>query len=418
VIRLLAWLAGTLLLLVLAAGGLLVAAVDRQPLVSRGETVSPQSIAQARWLLLSNDPRRLRPGELRRTAMPAALIDDGVNYLATRFLQGRAALALGDGSAEVRLTRRLPFAAATLYLNLRLTLQEADGEPRLAALRIGSLDIPPGLAEFVLATGVRLAGHDREWQLARHAVRELRFDAGRQRIVIGYAWEPSLLDSARSLAIDREELARLRSAHEMLAGLLDHRAPRARVALPDILGPMLDIAGSDQRDNRRAAIFVLAAYLSEKNLVTLIPEAANWPRAKPVNLSLLGRLDSAQHFVISAALAAWAGEPLADAIGLYKEMDDIRHGSGFSFADLAADRAGTRFGEVLVRHPARLDRLLKQPFADTDLVPALADFPEYLGEGDFQRRYGRPGSPAYQQVIDAIDRRLFALPLYRGLERP
>lgn len=122
--------------------------------------------------------------------------------------------------------------------------------------------------------------------------------------------------------------------------------------------------------------------------------------------------------MISAALAAWAGEPLADAIGLYKELSDSRHGSGFSFADLAADRAGTIFGELLIKHPARVDELLHSPFADAALTPALADFPGPMNERDFQQRFGSPGSPAYQQVLDEIDRRIFALPLYRGLEKP
>ena len=33
-----------------------------------------------------------------------------------------------------------------------------------------------------------------------------------------------------------------------------------------------------------------------------------------------------------------------DAIGVYKEVRDSRGGSGFSFNDMAANRAGTRFG--------------------------------------------------------------------------
>ena len=68
--RLLAWLAGTLLLLVLAAGGLFLAALESQPLVKRSETLAPLSIAQARGLLLRNDPRRLRPGQAGRMAIP------------------------------------------------------------------------------------------------------------------------------------------------------------------------------------------------------------------------------------------------------------------------------------------------------------------------------------------------------------
>lgn len=413
--RFLAWLAGTVFVLGLAAGGLFLAALDEQPLVNRSETISPRTVAQARWLLLTNDPRRLHPGEARRAAIPAALIDDGINYLATRFLTGRGALLLTAEVAEIHLTRRVPLLPGEHFLNIRAIVKESDGVPHLASARIGRLPLPAWLLEAALETGIRLAGYDREWQLGRQAIQELRFEPDRQRIVIAYRWEPALLERARSIAVSPDELVRLRSAHEMLAALVEPHTPGARLPLTALLGPLLDIAGGDQLANRRAAIFVLAAYLSERNLATFIPQAAAWPRARPVLPTLHGRHDSAQHFVISAALAAWAGEPIADAIGVYKELVDARHGSGFSFADLAADRAGTAFGELLLKQPERLDRFVKKPFVDTDLLPNLADFPDAMGERDFRRRFGGPGSPAYQQMAGEIERRLFALPLYSGL---
>ncbi|MBI2275892.1 MAG: hypothetical protein HYU74_00930 [Dechloromonas sp.] len=413
--RLLAWLAGTLLVLGLAAGGLFFAALDRQALVSRSETISPNSVAQARGLLLTNDPRRLRSGEARRTAIPAALIDDGINYLATRFLRGRGALALDDGGAEIRLTVRAPLLPADHFLNFRATLRESDGQPRITSARLGRLPLPVWLLEPAFEAGIRQAGYDREWRLARQAFQEVRFEPERRQIVVAYRWQPALLEHARALAVTADELVRLRAAHEMLAALVAAQPPGSRLPLTTLLAPLLASDGNEQLAKRRAAIFVLAAYLSEKKLASFIPEAASWPKARPTLPTLFGRVDSAQHFVISAALAAWAGEPIADAIGVYKELIDARQGSGFSFADLAADRAGTAFGELLIKQPARLDRLLEKPIADADLLPALTDFPEAMGERDFRRRFGAPGSPAYQQLTSEIERRLFALPLYQGL---
>lgn len=412
--RLLAWLAGTLLLLVLAAGGLILASIDNEPLVDRSETIAPLSVAQARALLKTNDPRRLRSGEARQTAIPAALIDEGVNYFASRFLHGRGALVLAGQSAEIRLTLRPPLLPGQRFVNLSATVHQAAGEPRIAAAKIGALPIPPVLVELALAAGIRLAGYEPEWNLARHAIRELKFDAERRRIIVSYVWAPALLERVRSVAVSPDDLARLRSAQERLAALLDHRAPGSRIALPTVLGPLLDVNGSDQRENQRAAIFVLAAYLSEKNIVTLIPEAASWPSIRPVALTLLGRNDSAQHFMVSAALAAWAGEPIADAIGLYKELADSRHGGGFSFADLAADRAGTRFGELLNRGDAKLLALVQGKLTDQDLIPPLNALPEYLNEREFRRQFGNSRSPAYQLLADEIERRLTDMPLYQA----
>lgn len=409
--RLLAALAGMLLIALLAAGGLLIAALDRKPLVERSETISPAAVAAARWLLLTNDPRRLQAGEARRAAIPATLIDEGINYVASRNLHGRGALALTEDSAEIRLTLRPPVFNG--YINLRASLREASGEPHIASAAIGALALPPWLAELALRNAIRLAGFEREWQLANKAVRALDFDPAHQRIIVSYVWEPALLDRARNIAVNPQDVARIRSAHESLAALLDHKAPGSRLPLVEVLRPMLSIGGDDQRENRRAAILAVAAYLSEKNLAHVIPEAHSWPRLRPLLLTLQGRGDSAQHFAVSAALAAWAGEPIADAIGVYKELLDARHGSGFSFADLAADRAGTRFGELLTSQPGRLDHLLSSDFADSALVPILNDLPESMSEREFRRRFGGPGTAGYQKMNDEIERRLNALPLYQ-----
>jgi len=411
--RLLAALAVTLLILMLAAGGLLLAALDSKPLVERSETISQNAVAQARWLLQSNDPRRLQPGDARRAEIPAALIDEGINFLASRNLRGRGALTLNEESAEIRISLRVPLLPGEHYINLRATVREAEGEPHLVSAAIGNLPVPPALVEFALARAIRLAGYEREWQIARQAIRSLEFEPKYQRVVVSYVWETALLERARNFAVNPQEVVRIRSAHEMLAALLDHKAPGSRVALTEILKPLLSVAGADQAENRRAALLALAAYLSEKDLAHVIPESRNWPRLRPVMVTVQGRYDSAQHFAISAALAAWAGEPIADAIGVYKELLDARHGSGFSFADLAADRAGTRFGERLKRDPERIDRLLAAEFTDGNIMPALNDLPEYLSEREFRRRFGGPGRPAYQQMIDEIEQRLDRLPLYQ-----
>lgn len=411
--RLFAWLAGTFLAFVLAAGVLFIALLDDRPLVERGENISPLAINQARWLFNTNDPRRFRQGEVRTTAIPVTLLDEGLNALASRSLKGRGALIVGEEKAEIRITRRIDLLAGDRYLNVRAIIQEGQGEPRIVAATIGSHSIPPFLVYAMLNTGIRMAGHGREWALARQAIRQLDFDPGRRRVVISYAWEPSLLDHARAIAFSPQELVHIRSAQESLAAMLDHYAPGRRIPLATVLRATLDIGGSDQRENRRAVLLALGIHLGEKNIASLIPEAANWPQLRPVTMVLAGRNDSAQHFVVSAMLAAWAGEPVADAIGLYKELADARLGSGFSFADLAADRAGTRFGELINRGSPRIDATLRDELTDRDLIPNLSDLPEYISASDFQRRFGSTSSPSYRELTAEIERRLDAMPLYK-----
>lgn len=400
-----------LLSLPIAMSFFLLAASDPAPLVSRDEAILPTSVAAARRLLVSNDPRRLRRGDERTAVIPAALIDTAINYFASRSLRGRAAFILGDDHAEIRLTIRAPGISGPRYFNLSTFFQEARGEPRIVAASLGAFPIPSALAEWLIASAISIAGFSEEWTIARQAIRRLAFEPARDSVELTYVWEPRLLDRARSMAFTPQDIVHMYAAQMALAGLLDHYTARARVPLSQILAPLLAPASDRTLPDNRATLLVLASYLAEKNLAMLLPEATGWPRARRVKLTLLGREDSAQHFGISAALAAWAGEPAANAIGVYKEIDDSRKGSGFSFADLAADRAGTRFGELVVDDYPRLYKVLSGTVTDADLLPSLAGFPEYLSEAEFKRRFGDPN--AYSQQTAEIERRLADLPLYR-----
>jgi len=386
--------------------------LDASPLVARSETIAPESIAEAKRLFRRNDPRRLQNGEVRTAEIPAKLIDEGVNYFASRRLHGRGAFVMTEDSAELRLTCRLPLGPATTYLNLRASVREAAGEPRIAAASIGDLPLPNFVAEWLLEAVISRFGIAEQWHNARRAIRQISFEPVSGLVGITYVWEHGLLERARTLALTATEIDDIKIAHYALAGLLDHRAPGSKLALVQVLPPLLNAVGG-KLPARRAALLVLASYLAEKNLAQLLPAARQWPRSRWLRLTLQERHDSAQHFVVSAALAVWAGEPAANAIGLYKEIDDSNGGSGFSFADLAADRAGTRFGELIVENSPRLTSLLTAKVRDDDLLPSLQAFPEGYSADEFKAIFGNRDTPAYQRLSEEIERRLDKLPLYR-----
>ncbi|HEX2011361.1 MAG TPA: hypothetical protein VJN44_10520, partial [Roseateles sp.] len=144
----------------------------------------------------------------------------------------------------------------------------------------------------------------------------------------------------------------------------------------------------------------------------LLPAARDWPRPA-LEFGLHGRPDFPMHWLISAALAAQAGGPLADAVGIYKEIADTRDGSGFSFNDIAADRAGSRLGQLAVREPRRLQQRLAAGVAEPELLPDVSDLPEFLSAAEFRRRYGDTGSAAYRAMMGEIEARLDAQALLR-----
>ena len=408
--RILKWLAIVPVLVIVVVAALIFLATDQRALVERSEVISPNSIFQAKRLFDAHDPRRQKNGEVRTVAIPAALIDDGVNYVAGRYLHGRGAFAQAENAGEIRASLALP---GRRFLNFRCLIQPADGKPQIRTASLGSLPVPGALVELVIAKAVTAYGFGKEWQMASQSIQKVALEPAAGTVAVTYVWQPTILDQARAVAMQEDDIKRLQVAQTSLAALFTHRAPGAPITLAEVIKATLADSGGDTVKQGRALLLVLASQLAEKDLALLVPAAKGWPRIGRVNITLAGRHDLAQHFGVSAALAAWAGEPVADAIGLYKELDDARDGSGFSFIDLAADRAGTRFGEALIKNPAHLLAGLNSGLVDAQLLPAVADLPENLHRAEFSRRFGNHQSAAFLVVQQEIERRLDTLPLYR-----
>jgi hypothetical protein len=127
-------------------------------------------------------------------------------------------------------------------------------------------------------------------------------------------------------------------------------------------------------------------------------------------MTLRGREDWPRHFCLSAALAVLEHPLVSDAGGLMKEqMDALSRGSGFSFGDLAADRAGVRFAEAATSSEdaarAVRARLVAGATVD-DIFPPVADLPENLTVEQFRLKYEGVGSPRYRQALRDLETRL------------
>jgi hypothetical protein len=309
------------------------------------------------------------------------------------------------------------------WLNLRAVLEQTEDVPRLAALRIGSLPLPPALAEWALPRLLERAGLLAQGELALDLITRVGFTRGGQ-MVIAFAWPRDLERRLASSLMSPEEQLRMKAHAERLAQLTHDLArgpgPRRPVSLVALLSPMAAFAeersraGGDAARENRAALLALTSYVNGRGLHALVPDARRWPKLAPLRVELAGRDDTVKHFLVSAVLAMEGGSPLADVVGLYKEVKDARGGSGFSFNDLAADRAGTRFGQVLLRQPQRLQQALAAGFTEADLLPSIADLPENMQDPEFVRRFGGVDAPAYKRLMAEIERRLDGVPLING----
>ena len=132
--------------------------------------------------------------------------------------------------------------------------------------------------------------------------------------------------------------------------------------------------------------------------------------------TMQNRADLAQHFFLSAFLTATMGPDAALSIGLTKEMADANGGTGFSFADLAADRAGIEFAKQILAKRVALETVSER-FRVADFMPPIDGLQEGLSMQTFKDQYGSLESKTFQAKLAEIDSLVRNLPAYRKTAR-
>jgi hypothetical protein len=391
--------------------------IQSKPLVSDTENLTPADVAKAKAILARHDPRRLKAGAVDTVSIGEREINLVVGHLMSRYRVGRGRVSLGRGHASVQASFTLPRNPLGGFVNVETALRESDGLPQIENLRVGLVPVPGWLANTLLGVVVAAVAGTEVYGLATDIVKDVRLEA--ESIRLTYQWQAGVSERIRARLIPPRDQARVQAFHDRLVEVAG--ASGSELQLADLLGTLFKLAGERARTGdpvaeNRAVLLVLAAYVNRRSLKSVVSGAGNWARPVARKVRLGGRVDFAQHFLTSAVLAATGGGPLADVVGLYKEVDDSRGGSGFSFTDLAADRAGTRFGELATASQAEARRVQARIGGaprESDFMPRAADLPEFLTESEFKRNFGGVGSPGYERVSREIERRIAGCALYR-----
>ena len=410
----------TLLALPLAGAGLLWLGLDAAPLVTQTPVPAPADIARALQLLQRHDPRGKLPGITRTVSLSQHELELLINQAGRRYGQPRVRLQLQTGQAQVQASLALPAFGALgalgsgHWINLDTVLRQTDGLPRLQHLQLGRLPVPGWLADALLPRVLAALQLRAPGALVQRMVSSVAF--GSQQLTLDYAWPDNPQRDLANSLLPAAEQARLQVYSDQLARLSTELAPSGPVSMARLLPPVFALAQARSTDQdmaaleNRAALVALAFLVNGRGVPALQPRvggaAGNVSNERAINVTLMGRHDTPQHFLVSAALSAEGGGPLSDAIGLYKEVADSRGGSGFSFNDLAADRAGTRLGLLAARDPLAFQARLAAGVQEADLMPKVSDLPESMTAQDFQRRFGGVGGPAYQRMLQDIEARL------------
>lgn len=408
----------------IAVGTFLFLAIDSEPKVTRDVLVSPEHIARAKRIL-DTHRYQVRPGTTATANIEWDDFDIALNYLTHHLGRGRAKSTLRNQEAHIQVS--LPFPAIAMlvnnaYVNIEASLIESDGMPAIKSLRVGKLTVPDNLTSFTLQQlFFWLKTISADVRVGMEAFRKISLT--RNGIAISYYWQGWGNDhgdqySFSAPLFNQAAIARLHRYHTFLNQTNLQNRTRT-VTLAEMLTKLMrettrNPSHADTREEIRAAMLVAAFHVLQLPLKLITPEAIKWPPPVRVKVTLDGRTDFAMHFIASAAIAAYTDTILSDAIGFYKELEDARSGSGYSFNDIAANRAGTSFAAKMMESQSSAQKIrtaILSGIDDSDLMPYWADLPEHLNEKAFLAKFGGTHTAVYQELIHKIERRVSSLKL-------
>ena len=394
--------------------GILLVVFEENPRIDRQVTLAPEHVEHAKNII--NIHRyQTKPGMPAVARVESKEVDLAANYLANRFVKGSAQVSLADHSAHVLLSIPAPWNSMSGYLNLEATLVETEGIPQLKSVQAGNLALPNLVTNMMMSQIIYWLRQIPRYRIGLDALQKIKISQNELNVI--YQWEGGFTQEMRASVVSEEESKQLFLYHSLLTENSLLHGTKTTVSLSEILPPLLSLAAKRSEtgnalEENRAVILVVTFYTLGRSLKSVTPDAATWPEPVKRVVTVSGRDDFAKHFMVSATIAAYADTMLSNVVGLYKEIQDSRTGSGFSFNDIAADRAGTKFGEKAVASEdlaQQLQRRAVSGLTDSDLMPHWSDLPEFMSEVEFKRRFGGVGAPAYKQMMQKIDQRVSIL---------
>ncbi len=187
-------------------------------------------------------------------------------------------------------------------------------------------------------------------------------------------------------------------------------------------------SGSSAMEENKNALLALAVYFGHDSFELILGNIANLSvpeqrqRDKLIRaVTLVERNDLQQHYIYSIALELLSSVGISQTIGEFKEFSDSKiGGSGFSFTDLMADRAGTRLAMLSTQSEGSARRVQAYFLEHTEqgyaaIFPPIVGLPEGISDINFKLFYQDVDSPKYKKMLDKIDNRLSLISLYRDV---
>ena len=393
------------------------------PIVEENRKLTSNDIKQAKSFLNKNNPSLFKAGERKTT-----VISEGNINLLARY-------ALNKTNANVRVKTKLFNSSLYLinsiylpqnpfgdYINSSSEIHYKDGLVTIESLEVGDISVPKFISELILKKLHKTILYKYpEFRLAKKSLTNLSLT--KKQMSISYVWQPEIINQFKNTIASSLISKELRNRIFIYTQQLQVLAPSINEPNPSLsrlLRPMFAYAVQRSKTNNpieenRALFIVLGAYMVDKDIAKILNNRLiGKPQQK--TFYVYNREDLSQHLLVSAALTSLSDSSFAKMVGFEKEIKDSDGGSGFSFSDLAADRAGVTLANIALSTESRahiMQKRLSRIMNESDYMPNINGLPDNLRDIDFKIKYQNTNSKAYKNIIRVIDKRISSCTVYR-----
>ena len=394
--------------------------VSDQPDIAVGWKLTHDDVVRAQKIL--HEGAKTKPDDIGSIELTQPDLNLAANYLLNRYSKSAVNIELRSHVLRFTVTTTLPKNSFGEYLNIsfRLGNDNPNELPTLTKFKAGKLLLPAKLAGFVIDTIIQNTSLKNYVILATRPIKTITIDP--EKLSISYYSSMDTMIQARNFLTDGAENPNLNIYQKKLAEIIAQHNPNWRLSLADLLKPLFELALQRSTlenaiEENKLAIIAVNNYINRKETKKFFSfSTSNLTDKTRYPTFLYKRIDLAQHFIGSAAITASVNGQIAKVVGEEKELSDANGGSGFSFIDLAADKAGTKLGEMATSSPENA-RKIQQAMANikdySDFMPDPTDLPEHMNDAEFKQRYQSVDSLVYQALSNEIDARIAAIPLYK-----
>lgn len=380
-------------------------------------TPSSEAIAEtSQWL--NNLRTNLKPDGKNELVLSQKQLDTLISISETKLEPLRLRAVLSDGSIQMQYSYRAHpkypiFATGSFRIDQDKPFEIADA-------KLGLMPLPSGIMNSLVRSSAKKLLDEDIFAVGEQHLEALNIESEslNAQFTVPSSYQQRLQKIVQKQSLRELENLQLSGAQielymrDFIELSRGENAKSEKHSLAFYLQHLLTEARLNPTEHDLVAGTVALTLLNDSNLLhRFLPVDASLAK-RDIPLTLHGRRDLSKHYLISASIELLTRNGLSYSIGTAKEILDADGGSGFSFRDLAADRAGVNFASLISPYDdlTLLPRI--ESLREEDILPELNELKEGLNIEAFEAEYQNTQSQAYRQVVEQIDEKIKASPFY------